>query len=163
MVELFRKFLEQVILSGEKINVAKSELMRTQVKYLGFIVGKEGILMDPKYRQALVKFPPPKSPKALARFLGMVQYYKHFLKDLSKDSADLHKLKTQAFVEMPPWAIKVFEKIKQSLLDLEALAPPKFTTLHKNPFIVGLDLSIKAIGVTLSQIQKGKDGRKQRR
>ena len=97
--------------------MAKSELMRTQVKYLGFVVGKDGILMDPKYHQALVEFPPPKSPKALARFLGMVQYYKHLLKDLSKDSADLHKLKTQAFIEIPPWTLKAFKKIKHSLLD----------------------------------------------
>ena len=73
MVDLIKKFLERVILSGGKINVAKSE-----EKYLGFMVRKDGILMDPKYRQALVEFPPPKSPKALARFLGMVQYYKHF-------------------------------------------------------------------------------------
>ena len=78
MVDLIRKFLEQVILSGGKINVAKSELMRTQVKYLGFVVSKDVILRDPKYCQALVIFPPPKSPKALARFLSMVHYYKHF-------------------------------------------------------------------------------------
>ena len=83
----------------------------------------------------------------------MVQYYNHFLKDVSKDSADLHKLKTHAFVEIPPWAIKAFEKIKQSLLDSEVLAAPKFTKLHKNPFIVGLDFSIKTIGVTLSPVQ----------
>ena len=43
MVDLIKKFLEQVILSGGKINVAKSQLMRTQVKYLGFVVGKDGI------------------------------------------------------------------------------------------------------------------------
>ena len=88
-------------LDGGKINVAKSELLRTEVKYLGFVVGKNGILMDPKYRQALVEFSLPKSPKALARVLGIVQYYKHFLKYLSKDSADLHQLKTQTFLEIP--------------------------------------------------------------
>ena len=101
-------------LLGGKINFAKSEVMRIQVKYLGFVVSKDGILMDLKYRQALVEFPPLKSPKALVRFLGMVQYYKHFLKDLSKDSANLHKLKIQTFMEMPPWVIKEFERIKQS-------------------------------------------------
>ena len=63
---------------------------------------------------------------------------------------DLHKLKMQAFIEMPPWAIKAFKKIKQSLLNSEALAAPKFTTLHKKPLIAGVDFSIKAIGVTLS-------------
>ena len=134
-------------------------MLRTEVKYLGFVVGKNRILMDPKYRQALVNFPLPKFPKALARFLGMVQYYKHFLKDLSKDSADLHKLKMQTFSEMPTWAVEVFKRIKQSFLNSEALAVPKFTMLQQNMFIVGLDFSIKAISVTLSQVQKGKDGK----
>ena len=60
MVDLIKKFLDRVIQSGGKINIAKSELMRTQVKYLGFVVGKDRILMDPKYRQALVECPPPK-------------------------------------------------------------------------------------------------------
>ena len=68
--------------------------------------------MDPKYRQALTKFPLPKSPKALARFLGMIQYYKHFLKNLSRDAADLHKLKTENFSELPDWVKADFVKIK---------------------------------------------------
>ena len=59
MVKLIEKFLERVIQSGGKINVAKSELLRTEVKYLGFMVGRNGILMDSKYRQALTKFPTP--------------------------------------------------------------------------------------------------------
>ena len=57
------------------------------------MVGIDRILMDLKYRQALTEFPPPKSPKALAWYLGMLQFYKHFLKNLSKDAAHLHKLK----------------------------------------------------------------------
>ena len=101
MVQQIGKFLDRVIQSGGKINVAMSELLRTEVKYLGFFMGKNGILMDPKYRQALVEFFLPKLPKALARFLEMVQYYKHFLKNLSNDSTDLHQLKTQTFSEMP--------------------------------------------------------------
>ena len=49
MVQLIEKFLDRVIQSGGKINVAKLELLWTEVKYLGFIMGKNGILMDPKY------------------------------------------------------------------------------------------------------------------
>ena len=48
MEKLIEKFLERVIQSGGKINVAKSKLLRTEVKYLGFVVGRNGILMDPK-------------------------------------------------------------------------------------------------------------------
>ena len=112
IVQLIEKFLDRVIQSGLKINVAKSELLWTEVKYLGFFIGKNRILRNPKCRQALVEFPPPKSPKALARFLGMVQYYKHFLKNLSRDSANLHQLITQTFSEMPDWAVAAFMRIK---------------------------------------------------
>ena len=59
---------------------------------------------------------------------------------------------------MPVWAVEAFGRINQSLLESEALAAPKFTTLQQNPFTVGLDFSTKAIGVTLSQVQRGKDG-----
>ena len=40
---------------------------------------------------------------------------------------------------------------------------PKFTTLHRNPFIVGLDFSAEAIGITLNQVQQGKDQQEHRR
>ena len=66
-------------------------------------------------------------------------------------------MKTETFSELPDWATAAFAKIKQSLLDAKALAAPKFTTLHRNPFIVGLDFSAKSIGVALSQVQQGKD------
>ena len=36
MVRMIGKFLDRVIQSRGKINVAKSELLRTEVKYLGF-------------------------------------------------------------------------------------------------------------------------------
>ena len=64
----------------------------------------------------------------------------------------MHKLKNQAFTQLPPEALREFKEIKQSLLKSETLAAPKFTTLHKNLFIVGLHFSVKAIGVTLSQV-----------
>ena len=49
MVQLIVTFLDRVIQSGGKINIAKSEQLQTEVKYLGFVVGKNSILMDPKY------------------------------------------------------------------------------------------------------------------
>ena len=62
--------------------------------------------------------------------LGMVQYYTHSLKNLSRDSANLHQLKTQTFSEMLDWAVVAFIRNKRSPLESEALAVPKFTTLQ---------------------------------
>ena len=49
MVQLIDQFLMQVEQSGAKIQVAKTALMKTQVNYLGFIVGKAGITMNRQY------------------------------------------------------------------------------------------------------------------
>ena len=83
-------------------------------------------------RQALRKFPLPKSPKVWARVLGGAQYYKHFLKNPSRDSAGLCQLKTQTSSGIPDWAVGAFTRIKQSLLESEAPTAPKFTMLQQN-------------------------------
>ena len=93
MVQLINQFLAQVKQSGAKIQVTKTALMKDQVNYLGFIVGKAGITMNRQYRSALLDFPPPTSGKGLARFLGMVGFYRQFLPGLAAILARLHAKK----------------------------------------------------------------------
>ena len=68
MVQLIDQFLARVEQLGAKIQVTKTALMKDQVNYLGFIVGKAGITMNRQYCSALLDFPPPMSGKGLARF-----------------------------------------------------------------------------------------------
>ena len=89
MVQLIDQFLTWVEQSGAKIQVPKTALMKTQVNYLGFIVGSSGITMNRQYRSALLDFPPPTTAKGLARFLGMIGFYRHFLPGLATDSAQV--------------------------------------------------------------------------
>ena len=49
MVQLINQFLTRVEQSGAKIQVANTALMKSQVNYLGFIVGKAGITMNRQY------------------------------------------------------------------------------------------------------------------
>ena len=56
-----------------------------------------------------------------------------------------------------------FYKIKDNLINSEALASPDFSDLDKYPLIMGLDFSIQAMCVTISQIQKCLDGLFRRR
>ena len=56
-----------------------------------------------------------------------------------------------------------FYKIKDRLINSEALACPDFSDLDKYPLIMGLDFSVQAMCVTISQIQKCLDGLYRRR
>ena len=51
-----------------------------------------------------------------------------------------------------------FYKIKDKLINSEALASPDFLDLDKYPLIMALDFSVKAMCVTISQVQKCLDG-----
>ena len=140
MVQLIDQFLSQVEQSGAKIQVTKTALMKSQVNYLGFIVGKAGITMNRQYRSALLDFPPPTSGKGLARFLGMVGFYRQFLPGLAAISARLHTKKHEnPWTPMSEEDLPDFYKIKEKLFNSEALASPDFSDLDKYPLIMGLD------------------------
>ena len=164
MVQLIDQFLTRVEQSGARIQVAKTDLMKDQVNYLGFIVGKAGITMNRQYRSALLDFPPPTSGKAMARFLGMVGFYRQFLPKLSEISARLHSKKFETpWTPMSEEDLADFYKIKDRLINSEALACPDFSDLDKHPLIMGLDFSVQAMCVTISQIQECLDGLHRRR
>ena len=164
MVQLIDQFLTRVEQSGAKIQVNKTDLMKDQVNYLGFIVGRTGITMNRQYRSALLDFPPPKSGKEMARFLGMVGFYRQFLPKLSDVSARLHSKKFEApWTPMSEEDLADFYKIKDMLINSEALASPDFSDLDKRPLIMGLDFSIHAMCVTISQVQTCLDGLDRRR
>jgi hypothetical protein len=57
---------------------------------LGFIISKEGKLLDSKKIQAIINMPPPKNPQQIQIFNGMAQFYKCFIKKLCYDYGTYH-------------------------------------------------------------------------
>ena len=83
--------------------------------------------MNRQYCSALLDFPPPTLGKELARFLGMVGFYRLFLPGLVAISARLHTKKHEnPWTPMSEEDLTDFYKIKEKLLNSEALASPDF-------------------------------------
>ncbi len=57
--------------AGLKVNVAKSLFCSHEIKYLGYILTREGIKPQPKKVQAILALNPPNNVKELRHFLGM--------------------------------------------------------------------------------------------
>ena len=53
------------------VNGKKSEFFMKEIKYLGHIISKNGILMDPKKLRVIQEWPPPCNVHELQSFLGM--------------------------------------------------------------------------------------------
>ena len=65
--------------------------MRREVKYLGHVLGTNGLSMDPGRVKAIQDIAVPKDKTELQSFLGLVNYYRRFLRSLSEVEASLRE------------------------------------------------------------------------
>jgi hypothetical protein len=59
---------------------------------LGFIVSKDGMIIDPKMTQVVAKLPPPSSKNAMQTFLGKINFVKRFVQVFSEMVRPLQNL-----------------------------------------------------------------------
>ena len=64
----------------------------TSGKFLGFVVHRQGIDVDPAKVQAIRSMPLPTNPKGLKTFLGKVSYIRRFIPALAELSHPLQQL-----------------------------------------------------------------------
>ena len=73
-----------------KIKKSKYKFGVSSVQYLGHIISKDGILVDPKKTIAIDKSPVPTYVRDLQVFLGMCNYYAKFLKSFAHQATPLY-------------------------------------------------------------------------
>jgi hypothetical protein len=77
---------------GISLKTDKCAFMVFSGMILGFIISKEGKLLDPKIIQAIVNTLPPKNPQQIQVFNGMAQFYRCFIKKIATIMASITKL-----------------------------------------------------------------------
>ena len=70
----------------------KCDFWLKEVSFLGHIVYAEGIRVDPAKIEVVVNWKPPKSVTKVRSFLGLVGYYRRFVKGFSVIASPLTKL-----------------------------------------------------------------------
>ena len=71
---------------------SKCEFWLDQVAFLGHVVSKDGIQVDPKKIEVVVEWPRPTTVIEIRSFLGLVGYYRRFMKDFYKIAVPLTRL-----------------------------------------------------------------------
>ena len=99
---------------------SKCEFWLDQVAFLGHVVSKDGIQVDPRKIEAVIDWPRPTAVIEVRSFLGLASYYKRFVKDFSKIAVPLTRL-TQKNIKFN-WTDRG-EEYFQLLKDLLTSAP----------------------------------------
>ena len=63
---------------------SKCKFWINEVKFLGHVVSKEGIHVDPSKIEAIKNWKAPKTPTEIRQFLGLAGYYRRFIANFSK-------------------------------------------------------------------------------
>jgi hypothetical protein len=100
----------------------KCEFFKTEVVYLGFIVGAVGVKMDPAKIKTIVEWQPPKNVTDVKSFTGFAGFYCRWIKDFSRILALITYLekKDVPFVWTPECQ-KAFTTIKSSFVSKPVL------------------------------------------
>lgn len=75
-----------------KFNLRKLQYCQREIKYIGHIFSKDGVRNDPERIRAIEQMERPKNVKELQRFLGMVNYVRNFIPNMSGRTAKLREL-----------------------------------------------------------------------
>ncbi|MCO5553915.1 hypothetical protein L7F22_007441 [Adiantum nelumboides] len=130
------------------INQKKSEFFLQEIQYLGHIISKSGIHMDPSKLEVIKEWPNPRNLHELRSFIGMCAYYRRFIEKFSLIAGPLHDL-TKKNVKYV-WTERkqeAFDKLKQKLTSQPVLVLPDLS----KPFEVQCDACGDCLGAVLLQ------------
>ncbi|KAI5752219.1 hypothetical protein M8J77_014983 [Diaphorina citri] len=138
-----------------KIQIDKTNFLCKEVAFLGHLVTPSGVKPNPDKINAVKNYPIPKNTKQLKGFLGLLGYYRKFIKNFAGLTKPLTmRLKKDAVINVKDQDyVECFEICKNLLINDPILQYPDFT----QKFILTTDASNVAIGAVLSQGTIGKD------
>ena len=148
--EVFRRLRQ----ANVKLKPSKCSFARSQVEYLGHLVSKHGVRPNPAKITAVTEFPVPTNVKGVRSFLGLANYYRRFVKDFARIASPLNQLlRKDVRFQWDTACQTAFDTLKEALVSAPILAFPDFSI----PFDLYVDASLDGIGMTLGQIQDGRE------
>jgi transposase InsO family protein len=150
-VQHLRKVFEMLEARNWKVNADKCHLGLKQVKILGRIVTEGAVTPDPDIIKDMVEYPRPRTLKQISAFLGLMNVYRHHLRDHALLSDPLHQVIRAHKFYWGEEQEKAFEILKQSATSAPVLRHPDFS----KDFHIHSDASSIGAGAVLLQEHDG--------
>ena len=147
-LEHLRKLFMKLREADLKLKEVKCNFLKKHIQYLGHIVSGKGITPMPEKLACIKGMPPPKMPKEVKQFLGLIGYYQKFVPRFSDLARPLNALtRKNVSFEWTPICQESFELLKTSLMTEPILTYPD----PNLPYVLFTDASKYAWACVLTQ------------
>ena len=148
-IDTVREVIHRLEKCGFKCRLDKCYFLEDKVTYLGYEISRKGVRPCRSKVETLTKAPYPTCLNELVSFLGAVQYYARFLRNLSTLIEPLNKLRTSEW-RFEAEEKRCFDELKKRLTSNEVLTfyDPKLQLR------LDCDASSYGIGAVISNIDK---------
>ena len=124
----------------------KYRFVKSELKYLGYMVGKDRIKVDPRKIDTVTRWPRPTNVSQLRSFLGLSNYFRQFIQGYSSLVVHLiHLTRKNVKYIWTDQCQESFEGVKYALTDARVLNLPIFD----ERFEIICDASLLGIGAVL--------------
>lgn len=148
-IETLQRLFGRLRTVGLTLKLGKSLFLRSEVKFLGFVLNAVGISPDPEKIDLIHRFPTPRNVKEVRTFLGICNFYRRFAEQFATVVAPiLGLLKKGAPWEWTERCSLSFEAAKKLFTERCVALHPDFT----RDFILYADASGYGLGAKLVQV-----------
>eukprot|EP00253_Pinus_taeda_P010363 PITA_10363 len=127
---------------------SKCDFFKEEIQYLGHVISKEGIAVDPEKIKAILDWPTPKDVTDVRSFMGLAGYYRRFVAGFSKVAFPITSLQKKGkLFQWTPDCQKSFEQLKHLL----TTAPVLSIADPSKDYVVCTDASKEGLGGVLMQ------------
>lgn len=152
-VQHLKQVLQLLRINKLYAKLSKCEFLTDKAKFLGHVIGPNGIQADPDKVSAIEKWPVPTDAAQLRSFLGLANHMTRFIKDFSVMAAPLHDLlkpKVKFDFMASSAAMEAFAMVKRAMCN----APVLIIADDKKPFELVCDACGYGIGAVLLQDER---------
>ncbi|GBC51896.2 uncharacterized protein LOC105206816 [Rhizophagus irregularis DAOM 181602=DAOM 197198] len=147
-IQHLEEVLNRIRKANLRLKAEKCHFAAAELQFLGHVVGKEGVKLDPEKVNKMVNYPEPQNIRELRGVLGLFFYYQCFIKDFAKVADPMYKLlKMDAPYEWMNLQQKAFENLRDKLTTAPIIQYPDFS----NSFFLYTDASTIGLGAVLAQ------------
>ena len=141
---------ERLRQAGLHLKPKKCLFLHERVPYLGFVISKHGIQVDPSKTDKVKNFPTPTDPTSIRSFVGLALYYCRFVPRFAAIAAPLYRLiKKDVKFKWSDECKTTFCWLKFVLTEAPVLVYPRFG--EGEHFLLETDASGIGLGAVLSQ------------